>query len=432
MATQEKPSIDPKTAYEVISPESYADWDPLLDTFDSLRCENPVAWIEDPEGRHPPFWLVTRYDDVMRISKDNATFLNNPQTVVFSLTEGIEFAKNLTGGSPHMVASLVTFDAPIHMKYRKLTQEWFMPKNLRTLEDEIRDLAVKTVDRLIEAGAEADFCKLVSQPYPLHVVMQILGVPEEDEPRMLMLTQQMFGGQDEDLNHSGMKDLPPEAITQLVAGAVKDFEAYFAKLTAEKRANPSDDVASTIANATVDGEPLNDRDMMGYYIIVAAAGHDTTSASTAGAMLALAQDPEQWARVREDRSLLPGIVEEAIRWTSPVQHFMRTAAEDTEVGGQEIKKGDWLMINYVAANHDPAQFENPRKFDASRSPNRHLAFGAGAHQCLGLHLARLEMRILFEVLLDRIEKVELAGEPKRAKSTFVGGLKTLPLRITTA
>ncbi|MBX7491826.1 cytochrome P450 [Qipengyuania sp. 1NDW9] len=432
MATQAKPRLDPETAYEVISPESYAHWDPLLDTFDRLREEAPVAWVEDPEGRHPPFWLVTRYDDVMRISKDNATFLNNPQTVVFSLTEGIEFAKNLTGGSPHMVASLVTFDAPIHMKYRKLTQEWFMPKNLRQIEDEVRELAHKTVDRLLEAGPEADFCKLVSQPYPLHVVMQILGVPEEDEPRMLMLTQQMFGGQDEDLNQSGMKDLPPEAITQLVAGAVKDFEAYFAKLTAEKRANPTDDVASTIANATVDGEPLNDRDMMGYYIIVAAAGHDTTSASTAGAMLALAQDPEQWARVREDRSLLPGIVEEAIRWTSPVQHFMRTAAEDTEVGGQEIAEGDWLMINYVAANHDPAQFDNPRKFDASRSPNRHLAFGAGAHQCLGLHLARLEMRILFEALLDRIETVELAGEPARSKSTFVGGLKTLPLRFTPA
>ena len=430
MASAAKPRLDAETAYEVISPESYAGWDPLLDTFDRLREESPIAWVEDPEGRHPPFWLVSRYDDVMRVSKDNATFLNNPQTVVFSLTEGIEFAKNLTGGSPHMVASLVTFDAPIHMKYRKLTQEWFMPKNLRTLEDEIRELAHKTVDRLIDAGPQADFCKLVSQPYPLHVVMQILGVPEEDEPRMLMLTQQMFGGQDEDLNQSGMKDLPPEAITQLVAGAVKDFETYFAGLTAEKRANPTDDVASTIANATVDGEPLNDRDMMGYYIIVAAAGHDTTSASTAGAMLALAQDTEQWAKVKADRSLLPGIVEEAIRWTSPVQHFMRTAGEDTDLGGQQIAKGDWLMINYVAANHDPAQFENPRKFDASRSPNRHLAFGAGAHQCLGLHLARLEMRILFETLLDRIESVELAGEPKRAKSTFVGGLKTLPLRIT--
>jgi cytochrome P450 len=149
-------------------------------------------------------------------------------------------------------------------------------------------------------------------------------------------------------------------------------------------------------------------------------------------MLALAQDPEQWARVKADRSLLAGIVEEAIRWTSPVQNFMRTAATDTEVGGQAIAKDDWLMINYVAANHDPAQFPDPRRFDAARSPNRHLAFGAGAHQCLGLHLARLEMRILFEALLDRLESVELAGEPKRANSTFVGGLKTLPLRFTTA
>jgi cytochrome P450 len=433
MATQAKPTLDPDTALAVTNPQSYADWDPLLDTFDRLRQEAPVAWVDAGDAAiHPPFWLVTRYDDVMRMSKDNATFLNNPHTVVFSLTEGIEFAKAFSGGSEHMVASLVTFDAPIHMKYRKLTQEWFMPKNLRGIEDEIRAIAQATVQRMIDAGPELDFCKLVSAPYPLHVVMQILGVPEEDEPRMLTLTQQMFGGSDEDLNQSGMKDLPPEVITQIVAGAVRDFEAYFAKLTAEKRARPTGDVASTIANAVVDGEPLNDRDMMGYYIIVAAAGHDTTSASTAGAMLALAQDPEQWARVKADRSLLPGIVEEAIRWTTPVQHFMRTAAEDTELGGQPIAKGDWLMMNYVAANHDPAVFDEPRKFDAARSPNRHLAFGAGAHQCLGLHLARLEMRILFETLLDRVESVELAGTPARSKSTFVGGLKTLPLRVTPA
>nr|WP_207912188.1 cytochrome P450 [Parafrankia sp. BMG5.11] len=427
------PIAPPEIAREVIDPKAYAGWDHLLDTFDWLREQMPVARIvPEPAELHPPFWLVTRYDDVMRISKDNATFLNNPRTVVFSTTDGIEFAKAFSGGSEHMVASLVTFDAPIHMKYRKLTQEWFMPKNLRGIEDEVRSIARAAVDRLLAAGPQVDFCKEVAAPYPLHVVMQILGVPEEDEQRMLMLTQQMFGGQDEDLNQSGMKDLPPEVITQIIAGAVKDFEAYFAKLTAEKRAHPTGDVASTIANAEVDGEPLNDRDMMGYYIIVAAAGHDTTSASTAGAMLALAQDPEQWARVKADRSLLSGIVEEAIRWTSPVQHFMRTAAEDTEVGGQRIAKGDWLMINYVAANHDPAQFSDPRKFDAARSPNRHLAFGAGAHQCLGLHLARLEMRILFEELLDRVDAVELAGEARRSSSTFVGGLKTLPLRVTPA
>ena len=418
-------------ARAVLEPGSYANWDALLDTFDQLRAETPVVKVlPDTEGVFDPFWLITRYDDVMRISKDNRAFLNNPRSVVFSLTAGIDFAKEFTGGSPHMVSSLVTFDGPVHVKYRKLTQEWFMPKNLRGLEAEIRALAEKTVDRLVQAGPEVDFVPLVSAPYPLHVVMQIMGVPEEDEPRMLMLTQQMFGGQDEDLNQSGMANMTPEQITQLVAGAVADFEKYFAGITADKRAKPTGDVASTIANALVDGEPLNDRDMMGYFIILAAAGHDTTSASTAGAMLALAQDPEQFARVKADRSLLAGIVEEAIRWTSPVQHFMRTAAEDTEIGGQQIKKDDWLMINYVAANHDPAQFDDPRKFDAARSPNRHLAFGAGAHQCLGLHLARLEMRILFETLLDRLDAIELAGEPQRAKSTFVGGLKTLPLRIT--
>lgn len=305
-----------------------------------------------------------------------------------------------------------------------------MPKNLKLLEAEIEALAKKTVDRLVNAGNEADFVPLVSAPYPLHVVMQILGVPEEDEQKMLFLTQQMFGGQDEDLSGSGMKDMTAEQISQIVAGAVAEFERYFAGIAADRRANPTDDVASVIANAEIDGEPLNDRDMAGYYIIVASAGHDTTSASTAGAMMALAQDPEQFARVKADRDLLPGIVEEAIRWTTPVQHFMRTAAEDTEIGGQQIKKDDWLMINYVAANHDPAQFENPRKFDAARSPNRHAAFGAGAHQCLGLHLARLEMRILFNELLDRIETLELAGEPKRARSTFVGGLKALPIRYT--
>ena len=424
------PTLSLEDGKAVIDPASYAEWDNLLDTFDAIRSESPVALVEGVEGVHRPFWLVTSYDEVMQVSKDNATYLNNPKTTVFSLSEGIEFTKSMTGGSEHMVASLVTKDAPEHPKYRKLTQEWFMPKNLKTVEAEIRELARRTVDRMIEAGPEVDFVKQVSGPYPLHVVMQIMGVPEEDEPRMMMLTQQMFGGQDDDLNQSAMKSMTAEQITALVAGAVKDFEAYFAKITADRRANPTNDVASTIANALVDGEPLNDRDMMGYYIILAAAGHDTTSASTAGAMMALARDPEQFARVKADRSLLAGIVEETIRWTSPVQHFMRTAAEDTELGGQSIKKEDWLMINYVAANHDPAQFDDPRKFDAARSPNRHLAFGAGAHQCLGLHLARLEMRILFEALLDRLETVELAGEPARSRSTFVGGLKTLPLRFT--
>lgn len=413
----------------VIDPRAYAAWDPLLDQFDWLRDHGlGVGRVVSPDDLHEPFWLVSAFDEVMRISKDNQTFLNNPRSSVFSLRSTDALARAITGGSPHLVESLVQMDAPKHPKLRRLTQEWFMPKNLRSIEARIRTIAEHTVERLLAAGGEGDFTRLVSSPYPLHVVMQILGVPEADEQRMLVLTQQMFGGQDEELNQSGIKDLPPEMITQIVAGAVKDFEAYFAALAAERRKHPADDVATVIANGTIDGAPLEDRDTAGYYIITASAGHDTTSASTAGAMLALARDPEQFALVNADRSLLGGIVEEAIRWTTPVQHFMRTAANDTEVGGRAIAAGDWLMLNYVAANHDPAQFADPRRFDATREGNRHLAFGAGAHQCLGLHLARLEMRILFDVLLDRIDSVELAGEPARASSTFVGGLKRLPLR----
>jgi cytochrome P450 len=424
------PTLTGTDAHKVIDPHTYGNWTTALDMFEALRRDSPVIRVENDE-LHDPFWLVTRYDDVMRISKDNATFLNNPRPVVFSIRSAIEFSRAVTG-SNMLVDSLVVFDAPIHPKYRKLTQEWFMPKNLKLLEGEIRALAKRTVDKLLDNGPEGDFVPLVAAPYPLHVVMQILGVPEADEPRMLFLTQQMFGGQDEDLNKSGTANMNADQITQLVAGAVKSFEEYFAALAAEKRARPTQDVASIIANALVDGAPLDDRAMAGYYIILAAAGHDTTSASTAGAMLALAQDPEQFQRLKADRDLLPGIVEEAIRWTTPVQHFMRTAAADVELGGQQIAKDDWLMLSYVSANHDESVFADPRRFDAARSPNRHLAFGAGAHQCLGLHMARLEMRVLFEELLDRLDGIELAGEPKRSNSSFVGGLKTLPLRYKAA
>ncbi|HEX4847727.1 MAG TPA: cytochrome P450 [Novosphingobium sp.] len=429
------PVASPEDGAAVIDPKSYADWDAALDLFDRLRAETPVVRIESPTGEHDPFWLLTRHEDALRVSKDNVRFLNAPRPTVFTNKEGERLARDVTAKqgdeSPNLVSSLVALDAPKHPKLRRLTQDWFMPKNLKTIEAAVRELAGKTADRLIAAaaenGGEADFVPLVAAPYPLHVVMQILGVPEEDEPKMLFLTQQMFGGQDEDLSKSGMAQMTPEMISQIVFGAVAEFETYFEGLAAERRKNPTEDVATILANADISA-----RDRAGYYIIVAAAGHDTTSASTAGAMLALAKDPDQFALVKADRSLVPGIVEEAIRWTTPVQHFMRTAMEDAQFGDVTIKAGDWLMINYVAANHDPAQFDNPRKFDATREANRHLAFGAGTHQCLGLHLARLEMRLLFEALLDRIDSVELAGEPKRAKSTFVGGLKTLPLRIKAA
>ena len=427
MATIAPATLPPEVSATIVDPTAYGDWSSIKETFRWARDNMPVGLVQT-EG-YMPFWAITRHEDIMTVSKDNQRFLNAPKSVVLGPVAVQMLTHMITGGSPHLVRSLVTMDAPEHVDYRKLTQSWFMPKNLASLEERIRGIARASVDAMIATGGTCDFVHQVSALYPLHVVMQILGVPHEDEPLMLKLTQEMFGGEDPDLNRARSIELTPEQVTQFVVDAVRDFEGYFMKLAADRRANPRDDVATVIANAMIDGEPISDRNAAGYYIIVAAAGHDTTSASTAGAMWALAKDPEQFARIKADRSLLPGLIEEAIRWTTPVQHFMRTAAEDCEIGGQRIAKDDWLMLCYVSGNHDERAFPDPDRFDSSRSPNRHVAFGAGVHQCLGLHLARLEMRILFDELLDRIETVELAGTPKRASSTFVGGPKTLPIRF---
>lgn len=427
MATLAPAVLPPEIASAIVNPIAYGEWNGIKEKFRWARDNMPVGLVQ-AEG-YMPFWAITRHEDIMTVSKDNARFLNAPKSVVLGPIAVQMLTHMITGGSPHLVRSLVTMDAPEHMDYRKLTQSWFMPKNLSSLEEKIRGIARASVDAMLATGGSCDFVHQVSALYPLHVVMQILGVPHEDEPLMLKLTQEMFGGEDPDLNRARSVELTPEQVTQFVIEAVRDFEGYFMKLAADRRADPKDDVATVIANAVIDGEPISDRNAAGYYIIVAAAGHDTTSASTAGAMWALAKDPEQFARIKADRSLLPGLIEEAIRWTTPVQHFMRTAAEDCEIGGQRIAKDDWLMLCYVSGNHDERVFPDPDRFDASRGPNRHVAFGAGVHQCLGLHLARLEMRILFDELLDRIDSVELAGTPQRASSTFVGGPKTLPIRF---
>ena len=427
MATLAPAVLPPEIASAIVNPIAYGEWNGIKEKFRWARDNMPVGLVQ-AEG-YMPFWAITRHEDIMTVSKDNARFLNAPKSVVLGPIAVQMLTHMITGGSPHLVRSLVTMDAPEHMDYRKLTQSWFMPKNLASLEEKIRGIARASVDAMLATGGSCDFVHQVSALYPLHVVMQILGVPHEDEPLMLKLTQEMFGGEDPDLNRARSVELTPEQVTQFVIEAVRDFEGYFMKLAADRRADPKDDVATVIANAVIDGEPISDRNAAGYYIIVAAAGHDTTSASTAGAMWALAKDPEQFARIKADRSLLPGLIEEAIRWTTPVQHFMRTAAEDCEIGGQRIAKDDWLMLCYVSGNHDERVFPDPDRFDASRGPNRHVAFGAGVHQCLGLHLARLEMRILFDELLDRIDSVELAGTPQRASSTFVGGPKTLPIRF---
>jgi hypothetical protein len=414
-------------AETLVQPAAYAT-DRLHDAYRWMRAHNPLG-IAEVEG-FDPFWVVTKHADILEISKNNALFLSGARATTLTNKEADARARAITG-TPHLVRSLVQMDAPDHMKYRTLTQAWFMPQNVKKREDDIRALAKQTVADFVALPGRCDFVKDVALHYPLRVVMNILGVPPEDYPRMLRLTQELFGATDPDTQRF-QAALTTEQYLQLMMAVVQDFSDYFGKISEDRRKHPRDDLATLIANAEIDGVPMGPIEATGYYTIVATAGHDTTSSSTACAMWALATVPGLLDRIRGDLSLAPALIEEAIRWATPVKTFMRSASDDAELRGRKIAKGDWLMLCYASGNRDEEVFPHPDVFDIDRTPNRQLAFGFGAHLCLGQHLARLEMRILFEELLPRLKSVRLDGEPRYVESYFVNGLKALPIAFELA
>lgn len=296
------------------------------------------------------------------------------------------------------------------------------------MEEQVRKIACEFVNQMLELGGECDFAKQVAFLYPLRVLMAFMGVPLEDEPMMLKLTQEIFSGNDPELNRSGMQQTPEEVL-QATLASIAELENYFLGVTARLRETPDDGLNSLIANARIDGEYLTRRQLLGYYITAATAGHDTTSNTTAGIMWALAERPQLFEQVRQDRSLIPALVDEGVRWVTPVKHFMRTATADCELAGQKIAKGDWLMLCYSSANRDELVFDDPFEFKIDRKDNAQLGFGYGVHVCLGQHLARLEMRVLMEELFDRVASVELSGAPARTISNFVCGPKRVPIRF---
>lgn len=413
----------------IIDPAAHADPPRLFEACAWLRKNDPLA-VARLEG-FDPFHVVTRHADILEISRDNTVFPYGDFPSTLASHEGVLNVRAAKEQGRPLLYTLVQMDEPDHMKYRVLTQAWFLPQNLRRLEDRIRVIARQAVDRMAALGGECDFVNEVALHYPLRVIMEILGVPPEDEARMLQLTQELFGATDPDLKrHEGEET--PEAQAMAVQEVIADFFNYFNQLTEDRRVRPREDVASVIANAQIDGQLISAFDAVSYYVIIATAGHDTTSSSTAGAMWALAERPAELAKVKANPSLIPGLVDESIRWTTPVRHFMRSAAIDTTVGGQPVKKGDWFMLCYPSGNRDETVFEDPMEFRVDRSPNRHLAFGYGAHVCLGQHLAKMEMRILWEELLPRLSSVELAGAPKLSEANFVSGPKKLPIRYVLA
>jgi hypothetical protein len=414
-------------AETLVTPAAYAT-EAIFDAYRWMRANNPLG-LAEPEG-FDPFWVVTKHADILEVSRNNALFPSAVRGTTLTDKAGDARARAITG-TPHLVRSLVQMDEPDHMKYRLLTQAWFTPQNVRKREAEIRALAREAVESFVALPRRCDFVKDVALHYPLKVVMNILGVPPEDFPRMLRLTQELFGAQDPDTKRF-QDALTHEQFAQMLIAVVQDFSAYFEAISADRRAHPRDDLATLIANAEFDGAPMPPFEATGYYTNIATAGHDTTSSSTAGAMWALATQPGLLERVRADPALIPALIEEAIRWTTPVKTFMRSASANTELRGRRIAAGDWLMLCYASGNRDEEVFANPDAFDIDRTPNRQLAFGMGAHVCLGQHLARLEMRVLYEELLPRLKRVRLDGEPRYVESWFVNGLKTLPIEFELA
>ena len=418
--------IPTEVAQALVNPAVYAT-PKLHETYRWLRANLPVGRAE-VDG-YDPFWVLTTHADVQQVGRQNALFRNGDRSPILVDRASDDLVRRVTGGSPHLLRTLIHIDAPEHLKLRQLTQSWFMPASIRKLEDRIRSIARATVRRMLERGPTIDFVNDVALHYPLHVVMEIMGVPEADEPLMLKLTQEIFSPLDPDLAPKTGMTSAAAALGRALQATVAVFSEYFGKLSAQRRADPRDDLVSLIGNARIDGQPLAPEVEMGYYVIVAAAGHDTTSSSTAGAIWALCERPELLEQTRTNPALIPALVDEAIRWSTPVKHFMRTAAADTEVGGQPIAKGDWLMLCYASANRDERVFDNPYEFRLDRGQNKHIGFGYGAHVCLGQHLAKMEMRILFEELLPRIKSLQFEGTPMMSQACFVNGPKTLPIRF---
>lgn len=421
--------IPAELASTVISGRAYADGHAIDEAFRTIRAQMPLD-IAQPEG-FDPFWVVSRRADLMEIERQPDAFHAGDKSTFLTSRENAAVVKSFTSGDPNLVRSLVSIDGEEHRDLRAIAFPTMTMHAVKKLETDIRVIARDAVDQMLALDGQCDFARDVAFLYPLRVIMTVLGVPREDERFMLRLTQELFGSADPEMNRSGREVTPREALEGL-KGTVRELERYFGEVTRKFRLQPTQHVNSLIANAKINGEYLNQRQMMGYYIIAATAGHDTTSHTTSGAMWALAEHPELLAQLQQNPEQIGPFVEEAIRWVVPVKHFMRTATRDIELGGQKIAKDDWLMLAFHSANRDEAAFEAPFEFRLDRRPNKQVAFGYGVHVCLGQHLARLEMKILWEELIPRLKSVELAGTPRRTISNFVCGPKHVPIRFAAA
>ena len=379
------------------------------DWFAELRRQG-VVWHEEREG--PGFWAVTRYHDCVAVNREYENFSSaNKAVFIWELPESELAQQQLM---------MLNMDPPLHTRYRRLVNKGFTPRMVAQLEQHIHETADEIIDGVIDTGS-ADFVTDLVAELPLIVIAELLGVPRDDRHRVFDWSNSMVGNEDPEYQ------ITADQATQ----SAMELYAYAAELFSKKRLDPHEDLMSALTQVEIEGESLSDLDLELFFLLLSVAGNETTRNLMAGAMQAFFDHPGEWQRLLADRSLLTPAIEEMLRYVSPVMNFRRQATVDFELGGQEIRAGEKVVFFHASANRDEAVFEQPDRFDVGRDPNPHMAFGGGGpHFCLGANLARLEIRVMFEHLLDRMPDLQAAGPAERLQSNFINGIKHLPVSFS--
>lgn len=393
---------------DIYNPDIYVQGVPH-EAFRFLRRNAPVFFHSEPDGRG--YWALTKYEDLVHVSK-------NPQ--IFSSARGGTNIPDYPEQDLSMIRMLmVNMDPPQHNKFRRLTSSGFTPRMVARMEEKIRVAAAQIVDRVAGKG-ECDFVTELAAELPLQVIVDLVGCPQEDRHLIFDWSNRLIGFDDPEFQTS-------HADARTAAG---EMWMYANKMATARKGKEGTDLVTVLINAEIDGEKLNEFEFDNFFLMLCVAGNETTRNLISGGMLALIENPEQRQLLIDDPGKIPLAVEEMLRWVSPVIHFRRTTTCDVEIRGQQIKAGEKVVIIYPAANRDEDIFANPDVFDVQRTPNDHVAFGIGQHSCLGLNLARLEIRIMFEEILRRMPDIELCGPVRRLRSNFINGYKRIPVRFT--
>ncbi len=398
--------MDPREV-DFLSPATFANGLPA-EAYRALRDQAPVSWHDSPGDSG--YWLVVRHADVHEVAVDAANYSSwlGGTSLRDEPQDRLELSRYM----------ILNMDPPQHTRYRKIITRAFAVRAVEKIEPRIAELVHSIVSRVLERG-ECDFVRDMATPLPTQVIFELLGVDESEWERLHYLSEQMMGSEDPEIGRGPETGVP---------AAMEMYGRAFQLATA-RRAAPRQDLLSALTRAEVNGEKLTDADINAFFLLLVVAGNETTRNLLSGGLLTLLKHPDALLRLRADRSLIPGAVEEMLRYVSPVMQFRRTAAHDVELGGQKIRAGQKVLISYSSANHDERVFPDPERFDITRSPNPHIAFGVGPHYCLGATLARLEARHMIGEILDRMEDIALAGPVVRLQSALVNSWKSIPIRF---